>query len=740
MVGGIWLLPLLNGCSPAPIYALRSLVRSAQSGQNGNTPHFGSSKMVDSDFKNSTYPSYVAQMKSLPWPTPSSSQNAQLAEFQNRSAQWASLTLSGAAKPVQNGNGLVIGEPTSSTRNGALANFGGGCARWLHFNVSGQGALGKTPLWGNVADVRDELRKTDCRWTSADLPQLARGTGATHIALGDLAGTPTNAVLSYQLWNAQTRQKVGGALVVKGTRAQIVAQLPRMAQQLSALVILNSSSSTRLAGKVELNEDELQFLGSVPWKATDALLPEQETRLRVLSKKSALAGVLWIYNSARDGDEKNLWRDVTSSVARLAPQNTLAIATLSLRVNNYFRPYLGLLTTAQKKFPNNYALLTSQWWWQTKKIGAASSRAVAYKAISASPKNALAWRDLSETFADEADEIRNGKYASQMTASESSQVSALYPMQTMAGLQSARVDPLSDGAWLQVSQGAAFDGEAELADIAYWKALALGPKERDNYWWGLQLYQPKWQGDATKLHQIAFLLSRNPVLYAHMMDDIFWAFKESDGSDILVHSMAIDAINALQAAAKKQPRQVAYHRELCEMLRKKSRLAEAVNEYSIWIRLQPDSTVPLTNLGRLYFNTLHDNVNAEKMFSAALKLQPNDGAILVELANFDKDTLRDFTKAAPLYQRVIKAEPQSDEALCGLANCYWFLKNDEKTGGALFVKATKIAFNNGYANAEYAWALLKHGHRDQAKTEAQKSLDLGFSDHPVFKELGMASE
>lgn len=673
----------------------------------------------------------------MPLPTPSQSQIVQLRTAQKEAAQWATQILSGANKPLSNGPGIVIGEPqSSSTRSAALDTFGAGCARWLQLTVGGQGELGKTPLWGSVADARDALHKTNCRWTKADVPPVAQSTGATHVAVGTMAGTGANCVLSYQMWDTRSKT-LGAPIIVKGTREQIVAQLPKMAQMLSARLL----SSTRLAALApHISADDLQFLGSVPWKATDQLLPEQEVRLRALSKKTPLAGILWIYNAARDGDETTLWRDVTKQVASQAPANTLALATLACRATNRFAPYTPLLTAARLKFPGNYALLAAQWSELRSAGNPAACTQTALQEVAALPASSLAWSELAQSYADEAQAVRNGKYYGQMTSQERSRIASFYPNQMMAGLQGALVDPRAGGAWFQVCEGAAFDGQSEIADVAYWKSLALDPTNHDVYWWGLQLYQPKWQEDSVKMHQVAQALSRHTILYSQMMDDMYWAFHESDHSENQLHAMAADCIQSLQNAVKLQPRQVAYHRELCWMFKKKSRFQDAAREYAIWMKLQPDSIVPATNLANLYLSSLHDPINAEKTYLQAVAIDPQNSVIATNLADFYKDTKRDFNHAAPFYLKAMKADPQNVKPVTGLANIYWFLKNDEKAGGKLFVRATQMRDNDGAANAEYAWALMRHNQRDAATEQANKAIAMGFTDHPVFKELGLSNQ
>ncbi len=724
-----------SGCAVGVFPIVRGALRSlSQSSSGGGAQPFGAGS---ANPRSLSYRTYAARLQRMPLPTPSQDQIAQVKSAQAEATQWAQQILSGGSKTLNSGPGIVIAEPQlSSAKSSAIDDFGAGCARWLQLSVGGQGALGKTPLWGSVADTRDELGKSDCRWTQAEVPLVAQGTGATHIAIGTLTGTSAHCVLSYQLWDARSNKAVGAPLVVKGTREQILAQLPQMAQMFNARLGFAAESSTRLSAP-GVSADDLMFLGSVPWKASDKLLPEQEVRLRALSQKTPLAGLLWMYNGARDGDETTLWRNVAGSLAAQAPSNTLVMATLARRAPGIFAPYAPSLASLRAQFPNNYILLASDWSILNNAGNTAACTKIALKETAASPANPVAWYDLAQSYAHEAQAVRNGKYYGQMTTQEQSRIANFYPNQKMAGLEGTVLDPRSGVSWFQACEGAAFNGEADIADMAYWKAVKLAPEDYDVYWWGLQLYQPKWQPDTMKLHQVAQEISRHPILYSQMMDDIYWAFHEADGSQGQVSSMAADCVAALQAASKRQPHQVAFHRELCAMLKKKSRFPEAAAEYLTWMKLQPDSVIPITNLANLYATSLHDEVNAEKYYRLAAATDPQNAAAATNLGDFYKDTKRDFNQASTAYLQAMKADPQRVQPVTGLANCYWFLKNDEKTGEKYFVQATQMNQNDGAANAEYAWALMRHNKRDQAMVQAQKALTLGYTTHPVFKALGL---
>ena len=681
--------------------------------------------------------------------TPDQNQLAQLKAAQKVAAQWAQQTLSGANKPLPSGPGIVIGEPQlSSTRSAELGDFGAGCARWLQLTVGGQGALGKTPAWGRVGDTRDELQKADCRWTKTDLPLVAQNTGATHLALGTITGTSASCTLSYQMWDARSNKAasskatsakaVGTPLVIKGTREQIVAQLPKMAQMLSARLL----SSTRLSPSAPIaapsvSSDDLQFLGRVPWKSDDQLLPEQEVRLRALSKKTALAGVLWMYNAARGWDEKALWREVANDMSAQAPSNTLVLATMARRVAGIFALHSSLLVQARAKFPNNAALLSAQWGWQNSEGQIAASTKTALQQVAAAPESTTAWRDLADSYGAQAESIRESKYYAQMTAEEQARVEDIYPQQFLAGLQAALVAPRSALAWLKLSDSATFVSAPGIADLALWKSLSLNPNDRNAYGWGLQIYQPKWFDDPAKLHRVATLLLRKPILYSQLTDAVYQAFEKTDGSQNQVSAMTDKSIAALQAASKLQPRQVAYHRALGNMLKRQKRFAEAVIEYSTWMKLQPDSAIPVSNLADLYQNSLKDLVKAEDMYRQAVVIDPQNATAVDHLADFYADTQLDFNRSEPLYQRAMKLDPENAAPVISLGDIYWFLKNDEKTGGKYYVQATKMKHNNGAANVSYAWALMKHGKREQAIIEAKKGLALGYTDNPVFKELGL---
>ncbi len=102
-------------------------------------------------------------------------------------------------KPLDSGEGLVVFEPQSAPSSAKWAELGDGCSRYLQVHVAGQGALGKTPLWGYIDDVAARFKHPDLRLDATQARQIAAPTGATRAAIGSLGGNDARLTLRYQI-------------------------------------------------------------------------------------------------------------------------------------------------------------------------------------------------------------------------------------------------------------------------------------------------------------------------------------------------------------------------------------------------------------------------------------------------------------------------------------------------------------------------------------------------------------
>jgi hypothetical protein len=155
------------------------------------------------------------------------------------------------------------------------------------------------------------------------------------------------------------------------------------------------------------------------------------------------------------------------------------------------------------KHPHNYLLHTANTYHRALAGTTAEARTAAETAVPCAAGNTAVWRLLSARISAQACEIRQGRTIGEMTPKELAACERFYADELPADLKAATLDDRSVAAWQDVSSSAAFLGVPELADGAFNKAFALDPTNSELLWWGLELYQPKWQCDPKKLRQVA---------------------------------------------------------------------------------------------------------------------------------------------------------------------------------------------------------------------------------------------
>jgi Tfp pilus assembly protein PilF len=388
-----------------------------------------------------------------------------------------------------------------------------------------------------------------------------------------------------------------------------------------------------------------------------------------------------------------------------------------------------------KRYPHNSALALAESNYRLLELDKKAQLQATTRAIAASPKLEMAWAQLSSIYSQQAYDIRGARYSGDMTAAESAQVQALYPKAFSAALHAASLNRETSYSWLQAAKAATFDGN-RLSRTLLWRAMQADPDDSDVYNWGLQMFQPKWGGNTNDLLKVVAVARNNAEVLPWLVDDIKLAY---DAASISERFGPIPgrAVSLLQKEVAKKPNNAFIRGQLATLLTSTHQPKAAIAQLQQCAKLWPDSANPLLRIAATYADPMRDYANADKWYSAALTKETNNSSTLLEVADYYKNERRNYEKSSPLYRRAIKLDATNINAIVGLANVEWFLKNDKKTGGALFRKAVAMPNNDGSANEEYAWALMRNGQRDAAIVQAQKSLKRGRYGHPVFKELGL---
>ena len=711
----------LSGCDATTQAAIRQVQQAAsqaqQTQQNSSPPASSSSAIL----ANATLPTLTSTEKSA------------IAEAQAQAASWASQWQK-KLKPVTAGNGVAVFEPNiSSAANASTStptrDFGAGCARWLQLHVGGQGELGRTPLWGALADAQKEFRLPSLRLRDAEAVRVAKSIHATHAVVGTVAGNEKASVFTLRVLDLRGKA-VGTPIVVAGTSSKIIQQLPTVARQIAARLDVENASITTTA----LTPDDMTFLGSVPRKSRFGNLNfSQELRLRQTSSRDALPGVMWLYNDARD--ETRLYRQVVGNMLSRSRSNVLVWATIGWRAPRLLKPEEKSFESVLKRYPNNSVLALSESNYRLSELDEQAQMQATMRAISVLPKLEMGWAQLSSIYSQQAYKIRGARYSGDMTAAESARVQQLYPQAFSAAIHAASLNPETSYSWLQAAESATFDGNS-LATALLWQAMRADPDDTEVHSWGLQMFQPKWGGDTNSLRKVVAAASSNAQVLPWLVDDIKMSY-DASGIGGEFASIPPRAVSLLQKEVAKKPDNAFNRGQLATLLTSTHQPQKAIAQLQQCAKLWPDSANPLLRIAATYADPMRSYANADKWYSAALAKEPNNSSTLLEVANYYKNERRNFEKSAPLFRRAIKLEATNLNAVVGLANVTWFLKNDKKNGGALFQKAVAMPQNDGSANEEYAWALMRTGQNDAAVAQAKKALKRGRYGHPVFKELGL---
>lgn len=420
-------------------------------------------------------------------------------------------------KQFPNGPGILIAEPLPAKGTAdATTDLGAGCARWLHLIVGGQGELDRTPLWTSANRLRTELKKPRLQLAPADLPFTARATGVTHVALGEIASQRASVTLTYRLYNTSTGKVVAGPFALEGTPDEVTKGLPALARDLAMGC---GAKSPAIPATVGETPDDLQFLGALPWlpgqirdTATEARLRELaglfqiELLTKGLPAPRPLAGFMGMLLEGARQSTGSL-SNVLAPLIRALPGNTLILGEIAhseYRLDRRNPDRLRAeLDAGLAKHPHNYLLHTANTYHRALTGTPAETRTTAETAVRCATANTAVWRLLSAKIATQAFEIRQGRTIGEMTEKELADCQRFYADELPADLKAAMLDDRNVAAWNDVSSSAAFLGEAELADGAFGKAFTLDPTNSELLWWGLELYQPKWQDDPQKLRLVA---------------------------------------------------------------------------------------------------------------------------------------------------------------------------------------------------------------------------------------------
>jgi tetratricopeptide (TPR) repeat protein len=310
---------------------------------------------------------------------------------------------------------------------------------------------------------------------------------------------------------------------------------------------------------------------------------------------------------------------------RQASGNMLVVADIARFYPKQLDSQSAVLAKNRERFPNAFLPAMAMSEWEACQERYPQSRSAAEDGVRAAPRNVVAWLDLAEALYEESESIRQSKYTVQMTAQERQAVNRIYPQWLAAALQATKISPHDSYAWSETARAATFEGDMNLADKALWKAYELNPANPEIYYWGLQMYQPKWGGDKEKLLKVAQLAVQ------HAPADEFPRYF----GNIVKKHLPEQQTELFKAALARVP-------------------GDAMMNYYVGVTYHYEASIPNYEM-------------AEKYYRAGLQADPNHGRCLTSLGDLYYFVHNDPKNAELLYRRAIASEPEAGHFYANLA-------------------------------------------------------------------------
>lgn len=424
-----------------------------------------------------------------------------------------------AIKPLDSGPGIVICDPVVTRGAGSSSpEFGAGCGRWLQLIVGGHGELGKTPQWSScdAAVAEFPTHNQYLQLTPEQVPALHRIVGVTHAATGNVSGDEKNCTLSFQIWQVPSATALGTPFTATGTYAEILTALPEMAAGMAKAL---GVASPRIPDRVGESVEELTSMGfpRVPDEHTGgAMSAFHKLAMRLNSPTGAaasgrptLAAFMYLMYAGALTDGADV-ESLAGGLARALPENAHVFGEMAWQAYRSRNARVDKLPAAAlrknlKRYPNNAMFNAADAYFHRMGSRYQPAQAAAMRTVRCAPDDPSSWRILHNSIFQEASGIRRSRFIGQMTEQEQAAITRIYEAALPPALKAAEMNPKDPLAWLDVSQNAAFLSETDLANVAFWKAFELDPRNHHTFSWGLQFFQPKWFDDREKLEKLAKL-------------------------------------------------------------------------------------------------------------------------------------------------------------------------------------------------------------------------------------------
>lgn len=571
--------------------------------------------------------------------------------------------------PLQSGPGIVVCEPVTAPADPGAAGFGAGCALWLQLTVGGQPQLGKTPRWESLSRARTELGRPDLQLSAAEAPNLAPILGVTHAVIGTLRGAGPHTALTYTLLRVPSGAAVGAPLRLVGTLGQIAAALPSAARTLAKRLGVTANDVPASTG---LSPTDLQTLGRMRWQAA-ARTGAQQAALEAMAAHSLLAGLLDLSGGAPHTGAQ--FSALAQGMLTKAGDNTLVWGEIAGLDGPAVLPHAAELTALTTRYPGNYNLASAE----TFRCRAAQDRKpelqAAERVIKDAPHNPDGWLTYATSLSGTADDLRHGRYYGLLSPAESTQLQLLYPRWEAADHRAVQLDPAFTKGWQRLMVSATFNSDTTLADTALQTALALGADKSDVYGWALEMYQPKWGGDAAKLARFAQLAAADTTLEAAEAVYIARELK-SGGNPDLQQKVLTGFIARRRAYLAAHPSDGGGHWGLAAVLEAAGDRDGALAEYRTAASLLPDGAQGASvryDLGHA-LSRAGTNDQALAPLREAVRLDP-DLAVAYYLLGYNQYHLGHYEDAKVELRTALRLSPFLERAYATLGDVFLMQNN-----------------------------------------------------------------
>lgn len=644
----------------------------------------------------------------------------------------------------QNGAGEVINPPKANDQS--QADFAKGAGRWLEWSLGGLPQFDKNADWASYAESMLYLQNHPAKTASDEAAILASMAGATNVATGTLSGDKTHLTLTYQWRKFPGNQLTGKPVTISGNAEQIIRQLPQLAQQLAVQLGVKSTFTTPSE-----NAAQMQQLGQFPLEPNIDLVDTSVASLAQLAMVSHPAKLMYMrylenldHNPDYPSHQTQItWQHNADSLINANPSNTLSWEYITRSSEGNLWSHDTQLLTFAKSHPQNYLLNYSLRWVYKAQDKPQQSRDASQAALRSNRANPRAWTQAAFAIYDAADAVRQACFFSALNDAQTNFVQARYDEMVPFIQGGARINHYSAYVGRDVSTGATFTGDRDLAVSAIDKALENDPLSEVALRWGVNIFQPKWKGSVSQLLPLTKTIVMHPMLYVRNFEKLNNAIDQS-GFGIGGNYSRNRVKNVLEDWLQQHPHDYAARTSYAVLLSHRHEWEKVVQQEDILIAQRPHDCVGYWLRATRLMN--HNQFEeAGNYYQKALQYDPENGILhyhfgeTFHVRGEFQGKRRLFPQARTEYEKSIKDDPRDTdnaEPYNRLADLYIYVFNDPKKAVDLYGHAISLWPQYGlyWANIGHAHFIL--GQKDVALKEGEHARKLGFSgQHILWGEL-----